>query len=286
MCQRVEDLLEAGIYRSKDLKSLTDLRFPGSLRSMQSFLGSLNYYNRFIEDYVIYASVLYELHEVEFVELEKRSDLRKIMNQNDPMVRDNDPPELQPAKPLDERAHKAFIALKTKIATTPILRHFDETRTPAVIVYASDWAISASLMQEHDGIYHHVTFASRTLKTKELKYNVTERKCWHGSIDLGSILQLFGGTRHQGPDEALHASLAVQVNGITRPLREMVSALGGVDSRDHKIYKRRRRDNGGDRCQHHAEVKDRRRLNRYRAAKEPKRRIQTPMPTVGREEEL
>ncbi|KAK1930509.1 Retrovirus-related Pol polyprotein from transposon opus [Phytophthora citrophthora] len=34
---------------SKDLKSLTDLPFPGSLRSMLSFLGSLNYYSRFIE---------------------------------------------------------------------------------------------------------------------------------------------------------------------------------------------------------------------------------------------
>ncbi|OWZ12058.1 reverse transcriptase [Phytophthora megakarya] len=41
----------------KDLSALTDLAFPGSLRAMQSFLGSLNYYSRFIEDYVIYASV-------------------------------------------------------------------------------------------------------------------------------------------------------------------------------------------------------------------------------------
>ncbi|OWZ04402.1 hypothetical protein PHMEG_00023706 [Phytophthora megakarya] len=39
----------------KDLSALTDLAFPGSLRAMQSFLGSLNYYSRFIEDYVIYA---------------------------------------------------------------------------------------------------------------------------------------------------------------------------------------------------------------------------------------
>ncbi|OWY92458.1 reverse transcriptase, partial [Phytophthora megakarya] len=87
MCRRVEDLLEAcdkwnlsisvaksfwgidkvgylghrvsigGLEASpKDLKSLTDLPLPGSLRYMQSFLGSLNYYSRFIEDYAIYAS--------------------------------------------------------------------------------------------------------------------------------------------------------------------------------------------------------------------------------------
>ncbi|OWY93588.1 reverse transcriptase, partial [Phytophthora megakarya] len=84
MCRRVEDLLEAcdkwnlsisvaksfwgmdkvgylghrvsigGLEASpKDLKSLTDLPFPGSLRSMQSFLGSLNYYSRYIEDYAM-----------------------------------------------------------------------------------------------------------------------------------------------------------------------------------------------------------------------------------------
>ncbi|OWZ20733.1 reverse transcriptase [Phytophthora megakarya] len=174
MCQRVEDQLEAcdkwnlsiSVAKSfwgmdkvgylgnrmsiagleaNDLKSLTDLSFPGSLRSM----------HRFVEDYAIYASVLYELCEVEFAEQEKRSDLRKIMDQNDPLARDHGPPELQLAESVDERwvrAHRAFTTLKTKIATTPILCHFDETRTPVVIVYASDRAISSSLTQEHDEI--------------------------------------------------------------------------------------------------------------------------------------
>ena len=33
------------------------------------FLGSLNYYSRFIEDFAIYASVLYELREADFHEI-------------------------------------------------------------------------------------------------------------------------------------------------------------------------------------------------------------------------
>ena len=33
----------------KDLKSLVNIPFPRTLRSMQSFLGSLNYYSRFID---------------------------------------------------------------------------------------------------------------------------------------------------------------------------------------------------------------------------------------------
>ncbi|OWZ06490.1 reverse transcriptase, partial [Phytophthora megakarya] len=87
----------------KDLKSLTDLPFPGSLRSMQSFLGSLNYCSRFIEDYAIYASVLYELRKVKFAEVEKRSDLREIMDRNDPILQDLGPPELKWTEPVDER---------------------------------------------------------------------------------------------------------------------------------------------------------------------------------------
>ncbi|OWZ00694.1 reverse transcriptase [Phytophthora megakarya] len=87
----------------KDLKFLIDLPFPESLQSMQSFLGSLNYYSRFIKDYAIYASMLYDLREVAFAVLEKRPDLRKIMGQNHPIARDHRSPELQVAEPLHER---------------------------------------------------------------------------------------------------------------------------------------------------------------------------------------
>ena len=52
-----------------DLGSLVHIPSPRTLRSMQSFLGSLNYCSRFIEDIAIYASVLYELREAEFHEI-------------------------------------------------------------------------------------------------------------------------------------------------------------------------------------------------------------------------
>ncbi|CAI5709078.1 unnamed protein product [Peronospora effusa] len=70
-CRKVEYLghrvskegLEA---HPKDLQSLVDLPLPTTLKAMQSFLGSLNYYSRYIEDYAVYASILYELREVDF----------------------------------------------------------------------------------------------------------------------------------------------------------------------------------------------------------------------------
>ncbi|KAG3073078.1 hypothetical protein PI124_g19331 [Phytophthora idaei] len=77
----------------KDLSSLTDLPFPGSLRAMQSFLGSLNYYSRFIEDYAIYATVLYELREIDFAAM-KKSDSRIKVGQT---------MQIEPQERLDER---------------------------------------------------------------------------------------------------------------------------------------------------------------------------------------
>ncbi|OWZ16623.1 reverse transcriptase [Phytophthora megakarya] len=96
MCQRVEYLLEAF---DKWTLLISVIKNFWSMNKV----GYLGHRLRLIEDYAIYASVLYELREVEFAELEKRSDLRKIVHQNDPIVRDNDPPELQPAEPVDER---------------------------------------------------------------------------------------------------------------------------------------------------------------------------------------
>ncbi|POM72275.1 Reverse transcriptase [Phytophthora palmivora] len=129
----------------KDLSALQELPFPTNLRSMQSFLGSLNYYSRFIEYFAIYASVLYELREADFYEITRKIKLTGSWTE----------------------AKAAFATLKYKIVNAPILQHFDVDRQPVVVVYASKWAISAALMQDHDGVYKPVTFTSRTLNPNE-----------------------------------------------------------------------------------------------------------------------
>ncbi|GMF60250.1 unnamed protein product [Phytophthora fragariaefolia] len=62
----------------KDLESLANLPFPRTLRSMQSFLGSLNYYSRFIKDFAIYAAVLYELREADFHEIRVKEEIKPV----------------------------------------------------------------------------------------------------------------------------------------------------------------------------------------------------------------
>ncbi|POM70515.1 Reverse transcriptase [Phytophthora palmivora] len=192
----------------KDLEALTDLAFPGSLRSMQYFLGSLNYYSRFIEDYAIYAAVLYELREVDFAVMSKdgvRVQIKRSMEhkKSDQLDLKEDPGSDLTLKPMETsdprrldgdkvdlrwiRAHRAFETLKSKITSTPILRHFDADQEAVVIVYANDWAISAALVQEYDQIYYPITFVSRTLKSNELNYSPVEKEvlALRRILDLG-----------------------------------------------------------------------------------------------------
>ena len=45
-----------------------------------------------------------------------------------------------------------------------------------IVVYASKWAVSAALLQEHDGVYWPVTRTSRTLKPNEISYGMVEKE--------------------------------------------------------------------------------------------------------------
>ncbi|KAE8966201.1 hypothetical protein PR001_g28484 [Phytophthora rubi] len=77
--------------KPKIAKGVKDLSFPSTLKGVQSFLGSLNYYNKFIADLPVIAAVLYEL--------------------TDEQVR--------AGRDLS-RAKEAFEVLKRKIVTTPL----------------------------------------------------------------------------------------------------------------------------------------------------------------------
>ncbi|OWY96323.1 reverse transcriptase, partial [Phytophthora megakarya] len=139
---------------SKDRLALTALPFPGSLNVMQSFLGSLNYYSRFIEDYAIYASVLYELQETDFAAMMRDTSQVRIQqvlevesvdpeSQEDQAIDhqktlDMEAQDLIEVDPRWIHAYRSFDVLKSKIATTSILRHFDPDRRATVVMYASE----------------------------------------------------------------------------------------------------------------------------------------------------
>ncbi|OWY92434.1 reverse transcriptase [Phytophthora megakarya] len=228
----------------KDLSALTDLAFPGSLRAMQSFLGSLNYYSRFIEDYAIYASVLYELRETDFAAMTKEAtqgQIQQILGAEDADPRSQEDRDVDHRRTLDPEApdpmevdprwihaHRAFNVLKSRIATTPILRHFDPDRKATVVVYASDGAISGALMQEYDQIYYPVTFASRTLKSNELNYGIAEKEV----LALLRILDLNYNALVGRPIHVLtrHVGVAFQIYSLARTFRTVGGSAVALDT--------------------------------------------------------
>ncbi len=153
--------------KPKNLGELQNLEFPTSLKAMQSFLGSLNYYNRFIEDFAVYGAVLYSLREEHFQN--KETDMT--------------------------RAKKAFSTLKQKLIEAHQLRHFDQDKEPVVILYANEWAIAASLVQEHEGKLMPVKFTSRVLKSNERNYQSVEREILALLRMLDTSFNLLAGKR-------------------------------------------------------------------------------------------
>ncbi|GMF46692.1 unnamed protein product [Phytophthora fragariaefolia] len=135
-----------------------DLSFPKTQKGVQSLLGSLNYYHKFIEDFPVVAVVLYEL--------------------SDDQVRSE--------RDLT-RAKAAFEIPKKKIVSTPLLRHPDRSKPFVIIPHANRWAACAVLGQEYDGKIQPVRFTGRVLNDAELRYHIAEKEV----IAVLRVLQVF-----------------------------------------------------------------------------------------------
>uniref|UniRef100_H3H486 Peptidase A2 domain-containing protein n=1 Tax=Phytophthora ramorum TaxID=164328 RepID=H3H486_PHYRM len=132
---------------TKKMKAVTELPFPASKKGMQSFLGALNYYSRFIQDFAVYGAALYQLKDEDFT----------------------------PSGSLSA-AKRSFAALQQKVAEAPILRHFDRDKEVHVTLFANEWALSFTLMQYHDDKLHPVRFCGRVLKDAEMNYHPAEKE--------------------------------------------------------------------------------------------------------------
>ncbi|POM76328.1 Hypothetical protein PHPALM_6441 [Phytophthora palmivora] len=131
----------------KKIKVVTEVPFPTSKKGMQLFLGTLNYYSRFIQDFGVYGAALYQLKDVDFT---PRGDLTV--------------------------AKRSFAALQQQVMDAPILRHFDRNKEVHVMLFANEWALSSTLMQERDGKLHPVRFCGRVLKDAEMNYHPAEKE--------------------------------------------------------------------------------------------------------------
>ncbi|POM66574.1 Hypothetical protein PHPALM_17546 [Phytophthora palmivora] len=73
-------------------------------------------------------------------------------------------------------AKRSFAALQQKEMDAPILRHFDRDKAVHVMLFANEWALSSTLIQEYDGRLHPVQFCGRVLKDAEMNYHPAEKE--------------------------------------------------------------------------------------------------------------
>ncbi|OWY98386.1 LOW QUALITY PROTEIN: hypothetical protein PHMEG_00030862, partial [Phytophthora megakarya] len=133
---------------AKKIKRVTEFSFPTSKKSMQSFLGALNGIELLQQIYPgrwgLCGCVLKE-------------------------------EDFEPGGDLSV-ARQGFARLQQKIGDAPILRHFDRQKEIHVTLFANEWALSSTLMQEHEGIKHPVRFWGRVLKEAEMNYHPAEKE--------------------------------------------------------------------------------------------------------------
>ncbi|OWY99097.1 reverse transcriptase [Phytophthora megakarya] len=131
----------------KIAKSVQELPFPTTLKGVQSFLGSRNYYHKFIEDFSVVAAGLHELTDE----------------------------QIKAGRDLSS-AKESFEILKRKIVSTPLLRHPDRYKLFVIIPHANRWAVCAGLGQEYDGKILPVRFPGRVLNETEIRYHEAEKE--------------------------------------------------------------------------------------------------------------
>lgn len=128
------------------LKEIREYARPKNLRTLRGFIGVMNYYKRFIEDYSNKILPLLEL-------LKKGAKWK-----------------------WDKEKEETFNYLRNVIFDNISLHHPDFTKKFLLRTDASKYAVSAVLTQTKDNLEIPICFASRTLRKSELNYTVSEKE--------------------------------------------------------------------------------------------------------------
>ena len=128
-------------------KKVATWPIPNSIKEVQKFLGFASYYRRFIQDFAKIAKPLHRLTEGS-----------------------------TPFKWTAE-CHTAFLDLRQRLVSAPVLAHPDFNRQFILDTDASDTGLGAVLSQVDDqGREHVVAYGSRVLSKPERQYCVTRRE--------------------------------------------------------------------------------------------------------------
>jgi hypothetical protein len=165
-----------GLILSKDKVEMDPVKIEGvsqwpaprSVKELQSFLGFINFYRRFIEDFSKIAKPLHNL---------TKKDVKFIWT---------------------TEHQEAFDSLKTRVTSAPILVQPDARRPFKLETDASDYATGAILSQLcEDDKWRPVGFLSKSLKPEERNYPVHDKELLSVMRALREWRYLLEGASHQ-----------------------------------------------------------------------------------------
>jgi len=185
------------------IKAVKDWPQPKNVHEVRQFLGLAGYYRRFIKNFGFIALPLFDLTKVE--EQYKKENKK--------------PSKFRPI--VWNTAHQlAFERLKECLTSAPTLLQVDPLSPFTVETDASDFAISASLLQVGpDRKLHPVAFLSRRLQGAENNYPVHEKEL----LAIKEALRVWGCYLENGHEITVltdHESLRY-LKSIKRPLKRL-----------------------------------------------------------------
>lgn len=131
------------------IQSIRECSRPSSKKQVRSFLGLVGYYRKFIPHFSTVAAVLSD------------------------MTRKGAPSKVS----WSPAAETAFKSLIDSLCKKPILCLPDLNTDFILRTDASNFGIGAVLMQEHEGMKFPISYASRKLLSREIRYSVIEKEC-------------------------------------------------------------------------------------------------------------
>jgi len=132
--------------KRSNVEAIQRIEAPITVKALQSFLGSVNFYMKFVPDFSLLTQPL-----------------RALLKADSSFE-------------WSAECQTAFETLKQRISSAPILAHFDVKAATIVSTDASASALGAVLTQLHNRAERPVAFASRALNSAGQNYSASERE--------------------------------------------------------------------------------------------------------------
>ena len=151
------------------IAGVADWPTPTTKKEVQSFLGFINFYRRFIEDFSHHARPLFDL-------TKNDSEFRWLSEEQ-----------------------SVFKVLRDRITSAPILALLDNSTPFRVEADSSDFATGAVLSQQstEDGKWHPVAFLSKSLSPVERNYEIHDKEMLAIIRALEEWRHFLEGAEHQ-----------------------------------------------------------------------------------------